>query len=115
MPSETEWTRDLCKRLRAIVVPYVASHRQPAGFPDRIVWSPRWQGWLEMKGPRTRLALNQKLKIRALNAVKPGSAWVVRSRAYDGVVHIETSEGEIVATVAEHDLLETLVRLTEPG
>jgi len=84
MSTETQITAGLVKALEgvgAVVVPYTASKRQPAGYPDRIVWHGIWAGWLELKGHQTAVQLNQRIRMEALNARRPGSAWVLRFSA----------------------------------
>lgn len=65
-------------------------------------------GWLEFKGPKTRLTNLQKIFIRELNARHPGIAYVVRQPRY-----IEDHEGNVLETFNdEMDLLNKLAALT---
>ena len=85
---EGEWTKHVTGQLHAMVVPYVASRRQPAGMPDRIVWSAIWQGWVEFKNISTPLGVAQKRSMCRLNAIKPGSAFIWR-RCADGRIAVQ--------------------------
>ncbi len=93
-------TRKLCKKLvdsGAIVVPYVGSQRQPNGYPDRIIWSKHWNGWVEFKDVTTRLASEQKYRIDHLNMRCKGSAVVCRfgTQWYHGT--FEDTDGNTLA------------------
>ena len=81
MSTETQITKgwvDSMKAAGAIVVPYVASRRQPAGYPDRIIHHATWTGWIELKGYRTPVETRQRMRIDSLNARRPASAFVFR-------------------------------------
>lgn len=88
--TETEWTRYVCGWLRAVIVPYVASRRQPAGFPDRIIWAPQGIFWIEFKGPSTPLGKAQELAMRRLNTFQPYTSLIWRrvGRQTD-LLHVE--------------------------
>ena len=63
----------------AIAIPYVGSDMQPAGYPDRIVVSKFWRGFIEFKGPTTRIEPLQKERLQDLNLNQPGCAWIARA------------------------------------
>jgi len=58
MATETELRKPIIKALRkvnAIVVPYVGSTMGIEGVADVFVAHTRWQGWIEFKGPTTKI------------------------------------------------------------
>lgn len=82
--GECAWTRRICKEMQscgALVLPYVASKMQPAGYPDRIVV---WRGevyWLEFKGQDTAVQPLQLQRHKELRA-RGANAFVVRHQTY---------------------------------
>ena len=103
----------------AVVVPYVASQMQPSGYPDRIVWHAWWTGWIELKGHRTRVQRNQRLRMRELNRRRAGSAYVFRfvdgSSEARWAGTVEDQEGGVLSTIVDDPgvILATLQFLTE--
>lgn len=91
--TESESTRRFCQemvKLNAVVFSIVGSNMQSPGWPDRYIAHRRWAGWIEFKGPRTRLAHLQALRIRAL-----------RERGVNAVIvrfpnRIEDENGELL-------------------
>lgn len=90
--KESEWTRIICgqlKAMNAIVFAVVGGTMQEPGIPDRYICHTKWQGWLEFKGGKTKVAAKQRIWIRRHNERRPGSAFVVRYPGYvedgDGV------------------------------
>ena len=66
---ESEFTRKVCsqmKRCNAIVFAIVGGPMQEVGWPDRFVAHTRWNGFLEFKGPNTKLGLKQRIIIERL-------------------------------------------------
>lgn len=93
--NEGEWTKRVCGQLHARVIPYVASKRQPAGIPDRIIWSPIWQGFVEFKNISTPLQVLQRREMARLNAVLAGSAFIWR-RCVDEQIAVSYCCGGVV-------------------
>lgn len=86
--TESDWTRRLCKQMEeynALVLSLVGGRIQQAGVPDRFV-SHRvlFTGWLEFKGPRTRIMEHQAVMLNRLNHGQPYSAFIVRANAERG-------------------------------
>jgi len=78
--NEAGFTRKVCARLRArgaLVFAVVGGPMQAPGWPDRYVAHPAWQGWLEFKTARGRLAPAQKIVLRALSE-RGAKAYVMR-------------------------------------
>lgn len=100
-PTESEWTREVIssmKRLGCYPLTLSASKRQQNGVPDRYVAGPgiySFACWLEFKGARTQVRLDQKLVIRNLRARDRTCCYVVR---YPGRV-----EDEVGALLAAFD------------
>lgn len=78
---ECKKTRDVCRELEALgalCYPVVAGDFAPPGWPDRVVWHRRWQGFIEFKDLTTTLKPIQAARIAAINARAPGTAYVGR-------------------------------------
>jgi len=89
----------LLRRCNARVLALTPGERQQAtGWPDRYVAHPYWSGWLELKGPRTRVRPAQVAALRALRAAG-ARAWVLRFTSEDEVV-AEDEGGCAAATLA---------------
>ena len=61
------------------------------GMPDRLFHTRHWTGWVEFKREDTPLKDIQQAMINKLNAIRPGSAWVVRyywTRPNDSVRYV---------------------------
>lgn len=65
------------RRRGALVYPIVAGLHAPAGWPDRVVWHPRWKGFVEVKVDAV-VAPAQRHVMSELNRRGAGSAFVVR-------------------------------------
>ncbi len=92
--TESIWTRKICddlKDLNTLVIPIVGGVRQPTGLPDRYISHTLWTGWLEFKGPLTKLQPKQAHYIEEFNKRKPGSAFVCREP-----IRIEDTHGNVV-------------------
>lgn len=90
---ESKWTKKICSELElcgAIVVPMVAGSMSN-GWPDRIIWHPSWQGFVEFKAEKTVDTKQQQHNRQALNRRAPGTAVVAR---YPGYVHCVTQHYE---------------------
>lgn len=108
-PTEAKWTasmRDELEQCGAVVVPYVAS-AHASGWPDRIVWHPKWRGWIEFKGEKTQVAKRQKANIATLNRRRPGTAVIVR---YPGICY-DFNEVELFRFSNGRMLIEKLAEL----
>lgn len=83
-PTESEWTRIIMRQMTAMgctCITLSASKRQMLGVPDRWVCGPQVFGfacWLEFKGKRTQIRLDQKLLLGRIRARAPWAAYVVR-------------------------------------
>ena len=103
--KESAFTAKICKTLEsqgAVILALVGGFRQTRGIPDRFVAHPKWSGFLEFKGAATRLELHQKILIEKL--VKRG----VNCQIYRYPNRIENTAGDLIATAAAIDLLDTL-------
>lgn len=93
--NESQWTRAICddaKMLNTKVTAFVGSMMQEDGIPDRYWCHTYWCGWLEFKGPKTKLRPKQRIFIREHSERQPGSAYVIRQPD-----RIENHLGELVA------------------
>ena len=80
MASESKRTRQLDRELRALncmVLPIVGGAMQPAGWPDRFIAAPGWNGFLEFKAESGRLSKLQRATIQDLRSLGI-AAYVVR-------------------------------------
>lgn len=113
--DETKWTGEICEQLRKLgdeVFAAVASSFQQPGWPDRHVVSVHGIWWLEFKGVKTKVTAAQRVRIKAVNRRRPGTACVVRKGEY-GMHAVETEDGELIANWYEvAELRYVLVRWT---
>jgi hypothetical protein len=94
MPTETELRQPVCAALRktgAIVVPYVGSMMGMEGASDIFLGSLYWQGWIEFKGPKTKLTTLQAKFIADMRQRKV-NALVMRLMEH-GTIKIEVDGG----------------------
>ena len=64
--TEPEETAPFCKGLVELgcLVTVMAAGGTSSGWPDRLVIHRAWAGFIEFKGPRTRVRKNQELTMR---------------------------------------------------
>lgn len=108
--AETKWTRCVCKelvRLNAQVVAIVGGNpKQQRGIPDRYINHTRWRGWLEFKGPKTKIDPLQARFIAGHNARSPGTAFIVREPN-----RLEDHNGNLLTLFAADDAKALLKQL----
>jgi len=79
MQTETKLTARLVKSFREMGAEVLNVHgnaQQAIGWPDCFVCSKLWSGWIEFKGPKTRLEPHQAHIIKALG--KTENIWIIR-------------------------------------
>jgi len=93
--TETKWTKRVCEELRRCNTQVVSLHGgsvyQTTGIPDRYIIHTVWNGWLEFKGPSTKLKGIQARFIKLHELKWPTTAYVVREPD-----RIEDSQGELL-------------------
>ena len=105
--TEPEETATFCKGLVELgcMVTVMAAGGTSSGWPDRLVIHHAWAGFIEFKGPRTRLRKNQELTMR--EAMRRGFPCVVVRfcrKTVDGVaykwgqIEIEAATGPNLAS-----------------
>jgi len=95
MSKENKFAADLARLLKkqgAIVCSYVASSFGLAGFPDKIVISRPWVGFIELKSNDRQLTPRQFVVLREIN----------RRRVWTGVEVREISENSVECEVTMH-------------
>ena len=78
---ERDFGRAFAKAMRAggaEVYPLIAGRNSPVGWPDKLVWSRRWGGLVELKGPATKVDPIQVLQLQRLHVQRPGTAVLYR-------------------------------------
>lgn len=110
-------SRDL-ERFGCLVIPYAATQFNQSGWPDRIWWHRLWQGFIEIKVKQNQTTDLQAHRIAALNAKRPGSAFVVRivaatERMSEGFVENELGVPMGRWNGRSIELIHELARLTE--
>lgn len=122
--DHTAWlTRQLRDAGAEVVV--VQACAEVSGYPDRIVWHPRWHGWIEMKGVSTKLATRQRAVLQRLEERCPGRAVIVRSLVEDELFGVEAWDGsrigafetaaELLMLLEEHERRSRRVISLEDG
>ena len=66
------------KSRNGMVLHNVAGDYRPAGWPDLSIVHTYWSGFIEVKGPKTKLAALQERMLRDIDTRWPGHAVVVR-------------------------------------
>lgn len=85
MLTETRLTAKLVKAFRqmgAEVLNIHGSGQQAPGWPDCFVCSKIWSGFIEFKGPKTRIETHQARVIKALGCTT--NIWIVRFLRQEG-------------------------------
>lgn len=98
----------------AMVYPLVGAAHAPAGWPDKLVWSPVWDGLLELKAEGGEFRRHQLPVLRQLHERRPGRVFAVRGR---GVRELEVLDPRdvtrVLATCVAEELLQALRTLSE--
>ena len=88
MLTETKLTARLVKAWREaggeILNIMGGGYMQAPGWPDVFVCHKLWSGWLEIKGPKTKIQPTQERIIKALSVTQ--NAWIVR------IVHQDSNQ-----------------------
>lgn len=91
--TEPQLTRKLCALFRRcnaeVFVCSAGNVKQTGGWPDRYVAHAYFQGWIEFKGRRGKLSVQQRKVLRALS-----TAGVVGRFMSDDFIQFETVDGD---------------------
>ena len=112
--TETKLRAKFVKSLRncnAKVVPYVASVMGDAGTSDVFVAHKRWAGWIEFKGPETKVKKIQKVFQQDMRD-RWVNAFICRLLG-NGRWHFEHDPTRIFAVIRDYDILEVLIAESE--
>jgi len=111
--NESAQTRELCaelQKLGAMIYPLHGGKYSPAGWPDRYFHSTIWCGFVEFKDEAKPLDTAQRLTIRDMNRIAPGSVWIARH----GFNTIENESGDVLGRwTGDADFLPLLATLTQ--